>query len=131
VRSLVVRHGGTEIDTAGDGFLIGFDSPSACIRCALAVSESSRAAGLEVRIGVHAGEVVRAHGQLIGLAVHIGARVAAVAGANEVLVSQTVRDLVIGSGVEFADRGRHTLKGVRGEWQLFAIEPEAGAASTV
>jgi class 3 adenylate cyclase len=122
VRSLVVRHGGVEVDTAGDGFLVAFESPSAAIRCARDISGSSRDACLEVRIGIHAGEVVRSHQRLIGLAVHIGARVGALADANEVLVSQTVRDLVIGSETDFVHRGRHTLKGVPGRWDLFAIE---------
>jgi class 3 adenylate cyclase len=122
VRRLLARHGGTEVDTAGDGFLVAFDSPTSAIRCSLAVSESSRAAGLEVRIGLHAGEAVRQRDQVTGLAVHIGARVAAAARANEVLVSQTVRDLVIGSGFDFAPRGRYQLKGVPGMWELFAVE---------
>jgi class 3 adenylate cyclase len=122
VRRLLVRHGGVEIDTAGDGFLVAFESPSACIRCAREVSGSSRDAGLEIRVGIHAGEVVWSRQRLIGLAVHIGARVAALAEANEVVVSQTVRDLVIGSETEFVPRGRHALKGVPGTWELFAIE---------
>ena len=122
VRRLLARHGGTEVDTAGDGFLLAFDSPTSAIRCALAISESSRAAGLEVRIGIHAGEVVRQRDQVTGLAVHIGARVAAAARANEVLVSQTVHDLVIGSGFDFAPRGRHQLKGVPGMWELLSVE---------
>ncbi len=127
VRRLLARYGGTEIDTAGDGFLVTFESPTACIHCAMALSDTSRSAGLGIRIGIHAGEVVRRGDAITGLAVHIGARVAAAAQAHEVLVSQTVRDLMIGSGFEFDSRGRHTLKGVPGSWELFAVEVQVAS----
>jgi class 3 adenylate cyclase len=121
VRRLLAGYGGTEVDTAGDGFLVAFDSPTSAIRCGLAMCEASRAAGLDIRIGLHAGEVHCQADGVTGLAVHIGARVAAVAGAGEVLASQTIRDLVIGSDFEFSDHGRHRLKGVPGEWELFTV----------
>jgi class 3 adenylate cyclase len=123
VRRLLTRHGGTEVDTAGDGFLITFDSPTNAIRCALAVSATSRADGLAVRIGIHTGEVVRQGADVSGVAVHIGARVSALASGDEVLVSGTVRDMVIGSGFTFTSRGRHQLKGVPGDWELFSVDP--------
>lgn len=123
VRRLLGRHGGTEVDTAGDGFLIIFDSPTQAIRCALAISAASRNAGLHIRVGIHSGEVVRQGNQVTGMAVNIGARVGAVASADEVLVSQTVRDMVIGSVFAFTPRGRHQLKGVPGDWELFAVVP--------
>ena len=121
VRDLVARYGGTEVDTAGDGFLLSFDSPSTAIRCALAMSDVSRANGLDVRIGLHAGEVVRQGDQITGLAVNIGARVGSAAGPGEVLTSHTVRDLVIGSGFRFSSRGEEELRGVPGRWELFAV----------
>jgi class 3 adenylate cyclase len=124
VRRLLARYGGTEIDTAGDGFLATFVSPTSCIHAAQALADTSRSAGLGVRIGIHAGEVVRRGGGVAGLGVHIGARVAAIAAANEVLVSRTVHDLVIGSGFRFVSRGQHPLKGVPGTWELFAVEPK-------
>jgi class 3 adenylate cyclase len=124
VRRLLARYGGTEIDTAGDGFLVAFESPTAAIRCALDVSVASSTAGLEVRVGLHAGEVVRRREGMTGVAVHIGARVAAQAGPAEVLVSQTIRDLVIGSAFRFTSRGRHELKGVPGTWELFAVDAD-------
>ncbi len=123
VRRLLARHGGTEVDTAGDGFLIIFDSPTQAIRCGLAISTASRDAGLHIRVGIHSGEVVRQGNQVTGMAVNIGARVGAVASADEVLVSQTVRDMVIGSVFAFTPRGRHQLKGVPGDWELFAVVP--------
>jgi class 3 adenylate cyclase len=123
VRRLLTRHGGTEVDTAGDGFLITFDSPTNAIRCALAMSAASRADGLPVRIGIHTGEVVRQGADVSGVAVHIGARVSALASGDEVLVSGTVRDMVIGSGFTFTSRGRHQLKGVPGDWELFSVDP--------
>lgn len=121
VRDVVAIHGGREVDTAGDGFLIAFDAASSAIRCAQAVSRSSQAAGLHVRIGIHSGELVDNGGALSGIALHIGARVGALAGPDEVLVSRTVRDMMIGTSFEFEDRGRHVLKGVPGEWEIFAV----------
>jgi class 3 adenylate cyclase len=124
VRRLLARYGGTEIDTAGDGFLVAFESPTAAIRCALDVSVASSTAGLEVRVGLHAGEVLRRREGMTGVAVHIGARVAGQAGPAEVLVSQTIRDLVIGSAFQFTSRGHHKLKGVPGTWELFAVDAD-------
>jgi class 3 adenylate cyclase len=110
------------VDVAGDGLLATFDGPIRAIRCALALREATDGAGLRVRVGVHAGEVQRLDGgQVAGLAVHIGARVMAAAEPGEVLVSGTVKDLVIGSGLHFADRGAHPLRGVPGTWPLFAV----------
>jgi class 3 adenylate cyclase/pimeloyl-ACP methyl ester carboxylesterase len=124
MRRLLARYGGAEIDTAGDGFLTTFESPTACIRCAMELAGASRSSGLSVRIGIHAGEVVSRRDGITGLAVHIGARIAAAADHDEVLISQTVRDLVIGSGFELESHGRHSLKGVPGTWELFAVRSE-------
>jgi class 3 adenylate cyclase/alpha-beta hydrolase superfamily lysophospholipase len=122
VRRELARHRGREIDTAGDGFFAAFDGPARAIRCALAIHRAVRELGLALRIGLHAGECERAGTGLRGMAVHIGARVAGLAGASEVLVTSTVRDLVAGSGLTFEDRGRHQLKGVPAEWQIFAVD---------
>ncbi len=110
---------GKEIDTAGDGLYASFDGPARGVRCAQAIREGARALGIELRAGLHTGEVETIGGKAGGIAVHIGARVAAQAQPGEVLVSSTVKDLVAGSGIEFRDRGRHVLKGLPGEWQLF------------
>jgi class 3 adenylate cyclase len=112
---------GTEIDTAGDGFFASFEGPMRAIRCARAISESVRPLGVEVRAGLHTGECERVDGKIGGLAVNIGARVAAAAAPGELLVSRTVKDLVAGSAVRFDDRGTHELKGVPGEWRLYAV----------
>jgi class 3 adenylate cyclase len=122
VRRLLLRHRGTELDTAGDGFFASFDGPARGIRCARAITESVRDLGIEVRAGLHTGECERMNGKVGGIAVHIGARVAAEAGPGEVVVSSTVKDLVAGSGIAFRDRGAAELKGVPGEWRLFAVE---------
>jgi class 3 adenylate cyclase len=124
VRRELGRFRGHEVDTAGDGFLATFDGPARAVRCARAVSDGVRALGLEVRAGLHTGEVELRNDKVSGLAVHIGARVAAAAEAGEVIVSSTVKDLVAGSGLRFQDRGLKALKGVPGEWHLFALEPE-------
>jgi class 3 adenylate cyclase len=121
VRSELGRFRGREIDTAGDGFLATFDGPARAVRCAAASVQAVRELGLELRAGVHTGEVEVAGEKVRGLAVHIGSRVAGLAGAGEVLVSSTVKDLVAGSGIEFSERGRHELKGVPGEWHVFAV----------
>jgi class 3 adenylate cyclase len=122
VRGELARHRGREINTAGDGFLASFDGPARAIRCALAIQNDAAAAlGLQVRAGVHTGECVAEGDTLNGIALHIGARVAAEAGPREVLVSSTVKDLVAGAGLAFADRGTRTLKGVPGEWRLYAV----------
>ena len=112
---------GTEVDTAGDGFFASFEGPIRAIRCARAISEGVRSLGLDVRAGLHTGECERVDGKISGLAVNIGARVASLAGPGEVLVSSTVKDLVAGSDLEFEDRGAHTLKGVPGEWRVYAV----------
>ena len=121
VRSQLARHRGREVDTAGDGFFASFDGPARAIRCATSISESVKSLGLEVRAGLHTGECELVDGKVGGIAVAIGARVAAQAGPGEVLVSSTVKDLVAGSGIAFEDRGAAELKGVPGEWRLFAV----------
>jgi pimeloyl-ACP methyl ester carboxylesterase len=121
VRRQLERFRGVEIDTTGDGFFASFDGPARAIRCALAIRDGVRALGLEVRAGVHTGECERVDGKLGGVAVNIGARVAALAGTGEVLVSATVVDLVAGSGLVFEERGEHELKGVPGRWRLRAV----------
>jgi pimeloyl-ACP methyl ester carboxylesterase len=125
VRTELARFRGEELDTAGDGFFASFDGPARAIRCACAIAESVRELGIEVRAGLHTGECEVMDGKVGGIAVHIGARVAAEAGPGEVLVSSTVKDLVAGSGIEFRDRGGAELKGVPGEWRLYAVEGEA------
>ena len=120
-RRLLTRYGGREMNTAGDGFLIVFESPTPAIECALAMCEGSRSAGLELRVGLHSGEVVFEAGDVTGMAVHIGARVEALANPGEVVVSQTVRDMVVGSAFDFTSRGRHELKGVPGTWEIFLV----------
>jgi class 3 adenylate cyclase len=120
VRKELARFRGREVDTAGDGFFATFDGPARAIRCACSIRDGVRQLGIEVRAGVHTGEIELAGERVSGIAVHIGARVAGTAQASEVLVSSTVRDLVSGSGVRFADRGIHVLKGIPGEWHLFA-----------
>ena len=122
VRSELRRFRGTEVDTAGDGFFASFDGPARGIQCAGAIVDAVRELGLEVRAGLHTGECEIVDGKVAGIAVHTGARVASQAAAGEVLVSSTVKDLVAGSGIAFADRGVHELKGVPGEWQLFAVD---------
>jgi class 3 adenylate cyclase len=121
VRAQLSRFGGREVNTSGDGFLAMFDGPQRAIRCAMAIRDAVQSLGIEVRAGLHTGECEVRGDDIGGIAVHIGARVSALAGANDVLVSSTLRDLVIGSGLEFDDRGAHQLKGVPGEWHLFAV----------
>jgi class 3 adenylate cyclase len=122
VRRQLDRFRGREVKTTGDGFLATFDGPARAIRCAGAIRDGVRALEIEVRAGLHTGEIEVIGGDVGGIAVHIGARVAALAGADQVLVSSTVKDLVAGSGIEFEDRGTHSLKGVPGEWRLFAVK---------
>jgi class 3 adenylate cyclase len=121
VRAELHRFRGREIDTAGDGFFATFDGPARAIRCACAIREALSPLGLQVRAGLHTGEVEVFEDALRGLAVHIGARVAAAAGPSEVLVSRTVADLVAGSEIRLSDRGEHELKGVPGSWRIFAV----------
>jgi class 3 adenylate cyclase len=125
VRWELSRFRGREIDTAGDGFLASFDGPARAIRCALAIEASTRALGIEVHSGLHTGEVERIGERVSGLAVHIGSRIADVAGAGEVLVSSTVRDLVAGSSIVLEDRGEHELKGIPEPWRLYAASLRA------
>jgi class 3 adenylate cyclase len=121
VRSRLARFRGREVNTSGDGFLVMFDGPQRAIRCAMAIRDAVQSLGIEVRAGLHTGECEIRGDDIGGIAVHIGARVSALAGPNDVLVSSTLRDLVIGSGLEFEERGTHLLKGVPGEWRLFAV----------
>ena len=116
------RFRGREVDTAGDGFLATFDGPARAIRCARAIVEAVRSLGIDVRAGLHTGEIELLDGDIAGIAVHIAARVAALAGPGEVLVSSTVKDLVAGSDLRFGDRGLHRLKGVPEGWRLFVVE---------
>ena len=122
VRRQLARFRGREVDTAGDGFFASFDGPARAIRCACAVVDSMPELGLEVRAGLHTGECELMDGKVAGIAVHTGARVASHAQPGEVLVSSTVKDLVAGSGLAFEDRGAHELKGIPGEWRLYAVE---------
>ena len=121
VRSQLARFRGREVNTSGDGFLAMFDGPQRAIRCAMAIRDAVQALGIQVRAGLHTGECEVRGDDIGGIGVHIGARVSALAGPNGVLVSSTLRDLVIGSGLEFEDRGSYELKGVPGEWRLFAV----------
>ena len=120
VRRELARFRGREINTAGEGFLATFDGPARAIRCAFAIRDGARSLALEVRTGLHTGEIEQADADVRGIAVHIGARVAALAGPGETLVSSIVKDIVVGSGIVFEDRGAHALKGVPGEWRLYA-----------
>jgi class 3 adenylate cyclase/predicted alpha/beta hydrolase len=123
VRRELTRFQGREVDTAGDGFFATFDGPARAIRCASAIAAGVEPLGLQVRAGLHTGECEVLDGKVAGIAVHIGARVAAQAAPSEVLVSGTVKDLVAGSGIRFNDRGSAELKGVPGTWNLFAVDP--------
>ena len=123
MRRELERFGGREVKTLGDGCLATFDGPARAIRCGGAIAEAARSTGLEVRIGLHCGEVEVMEDDVGGIAVHIAARVGALAGAGEVLVTSTVKDLVAGSGIQFADRGAKQLKGIPDEWRLFAAAP--------
>jgi len=121
VRAQLSRFRGREVNTSGDGFLAMFDGPQRAIRCAMSIRDAVQALGIEVRAGLHTGECEVRGDDIGGIGVHIGARVSALAGPNEVLVSSTLRDLVIGSGLEFEERGSYQLKGVPGEWRLFTV----------
>jgi class 3 adenylate cyclase len=120
VRAQLARFRGREVDSAGDGVFALFDGPARAIRCASAIGEELRAVGLTIRAGVHTGEIEQVDGSVSGIAVHIGARIAASADPGEVLVSSTVKDIVAGSGIAFEERGEHELAGVPGSWRLFA-----------
>jgi class 3 adenylate cyclase len=129
VRHELQRFGGREVKTAGDGFVATFASPSAALACADEIVDAVRALGIEVRVGIHAGEVEVRGADVAGMAVHIGARVAALAGTSEVLVSSTVRDIVTGSRYRFAERGEYELKGVPDQWRLYALVREQATIS--
>jgi class 3 adenylate cyclase len=122
IRGLLDRFDGHEVKSVGDGILATFDGPARAINCAIAIREEVAELGIEVRAGLHTGEIELEPNDIAGLAVHIGARISALAEAREILVSSTVKDLVIGSGLEFDDRGSHELKGVPGEWRIFAVK---------
>ena len=122
IRRNLARFRGHEVKTTGDGILATFDGPARGVRCARAIADEIRPLGIEVRAGLHTGECEVMDHDIGGIAVHFGARVAALAGAGEVLVSSTVKDLVAGSGLRFGDRGRQSLKGIPGEWHIFAVE---------
>ena len=121
VRRELQRFRGAEVDTAGDGFFATFDGPARAIRCAQAIRAALQSIEIEVRIGLHTGECELLDGKVGGIAVNTGARVSSHAAGGEILVSRTVVDLVAGSGIAFDDRGTHSLRGVPGEWQLFAV----------
>jgi class 3 adenylate cyclase len=121
VRAELEFHSGVEVDTAGDGFLATFDGPARGVRCAQAIAAAVSPLGIEIRAGLHTGEIERTGDKVGGIAVHIGARIGALAGPSEVLVSSTVKDLVAGSGLLFEDRGEHELKGVPDRWRLYRV----------
>jgi class 3 adenylate cyclase len=121
VRALLGRYRGQEVDTAGDGFFATFDGPARAVRCAQAVAKAVKPLGLEIRAGIHAGEVESIGDKVAGITVIIGSRIGGLAGPSEVLVSQTVKDLVAGSGLNFQDRGEHELKGVQDLWRLYRV----------
>jgi class 3 adenylate cyclase len=121
IRGKLARYRGREVDSVGDSFLATFDGPARAIRCAIGVTQTVRELGIEVRVGLHTGEVELEGDDVRGIAVHIGARVAGMAGPSEVLVSQTVKDLVVGSGLAFEDAGEHELKGVPDRWHLYRV----------
>ena len=125
VRWQLARYDGREVDTSGDGFFASFDAPARAIACACAISEDVQSLGLETRAGLHVGEFERRQSKLSGLAVLIGARIAARARPSEVLVSRTLKEVVAGSGICFEDRGAHALRGLPGRWRLFAVESSA------
>ena len=121
VRKELARFRGHEIKTAGDGFVATFDGPARAVRCACSIRDGVRQLGLEIRAGLHTGEIEITGKDIAGIGVHIAARVGATARGGEVLVSSTVKDLVAGSGINFIDRGTQTLKGIADQWRLFAV----------
>jgi class 3 adenylate cyclase len=121
VREELHRFDGHEVNTTGDGFVATFDSPTRAIRCAQGIIRIAPWLGIDVRAGIHTGELERTSTEIGGIAVHLAARVSALASPCDVLVSHTVKDLTIGSGIEFEDRGEHELKGVPGTWRLYAV----------
>src|SRR5687768_15058746 len=130
VRAELARHGGREVSTTGDGFVAAFDAPAPAIRCALAIRDALGPLGIEVRAGLHSGEIERHGDQIGGITVHTAARVAALAGAGEILISRTVRDLVSGGGFHLIDLGERKLKGVPDRWRVFKVQGGEGSSST-
>jgi pimeloyl-ACP methyl ester carboxylesterase len=126
VQTQLMHYQGREVNTTGDGFVALFDGPARAVRCALAIADALAPLGVRIRAGVHTSEIELANGDVRGLGVHVAARILAQAGPGEVVVSSVVRDLALGSGLSFADRGRHTLKGVPGEWGLLTVQPDGG-----
>jgi class 3 adenylate cyclase len=122
VRRQLAVHRGREVKTMGDGFLASFDGPARAIRCARAIRDELAEIEVRIRAGIHTGEVELIGDDVSGMAVNIGARIGSLAGAGDILVSSTVRELVVGSGLEFSERGVHSLKGAPGEWRLYAVE---------
>jgi class 3 adenylate cyclase len=128
VRGKLEEFAGREVDTVGDGFLALLKGPGQAIACAAAVGRGARRLGLEMRTGIHTGEIERAGDDIRGIAVHIGARVAPLAAPGEILVTRRVRDLLMGSGIDLMGKGSHALKGVSGEWEQYAVgNPGAGS----
>jgi class 3 adenylate cyclase len=130
VRRVLTHYGGHEVDTVGDSFFATFDSPASAVRCACAIREAVKELGIEMKIGVHAGEVEHAGEDLIGITIHIGSRVTNLASPGEVLVSNTVKELLAGSGITFTERGTHILRGIPGEWRLFTPDIPTAHALT-
>ncbi len=121
MRQELSRYNGTEVDTAGDGFFVRFDSPARAIEAARAVRAAATAQNIEIRAGIHAGECELEGNRLVGMAVHIASRTQGAAAPGEILVSSTVKDLAVGAGLRFEDRGEHKLKGVPDSWRLFRV----------
>jgi class 3 adenylate cyclase len=121
VRREIARFRGNEVKSLGDGFLILFDGPARAIHCAQAITEAMAPLGIKVRAGLHTGEVERTEADVLGIAVHLAARIMDTASAGEVVISRTVKDLVAGSGIAFDDAGEHSLKGIEEKWQLFKV----------
>jgi class 3 adenylate cyclase len=121
VRAEIQRCEGIEVDTAGDGFFVRFESPARALECARAAREAVKRLGIEIRVGIHTGECELQGRTLTGMAVHVAARIQGLAGPGDILVSSTVKDIVVGSGTRFEDRGPHLLKGMPGEWRLFSL----------
>jgi class 3 adenylate cyclase len=128
VRAMLSRYRGVEVDTAGDGFFATFDGPGRAVRCAQAIIAAMQPLDLQIRAGLHTGEIERTAEKVGGLAVHIGARLGAVANASQVVASSTVRDLVVGSGLSFEDLGWHDLRGVPEQWHLYRVAPDRSGA---
>jgi class 3 adenylate cyclase len=121
VRAAIVRCEGTEVDTAGDGFFVRFESPARALECARAARDAVKRLGIDIRVGIHTGECELQGRKLTGMAVHVAARIQGLAGAGDILLSSTVKDIVVGSNRRFEDRGQHSLKGTPGEWRLFSL----------